>query len=43
MVLDEQDDSNPDIVPSDLFDEELDDDWFDINTVVDIYIDKDEY
>lgn len=43
MGLDDQDDSNPEVIPNDLFDEELDDDWFDISSVVDIYIDKEEY
>ena len=43
MAIDEQDDINPDIIPNDLFDDELDDDWFNITDVVDIYIDKDEY
>lgn len=43
MVIDEQDDVDPDVLPSDLFEDEIEDDWFDINTVVDIHIYKDEY
>jgi len=43
MVSDAQDEQNPDILPNDLFDEELDDEWFNIHEVVDIYIDKEEY
>lgn len=42
MVFEEQEDSNPDIIPNDLFEEEPDDDWFDITGVIDIYIDKED-
>lgn len=43
MGLEEQDDINPDILPNDLFNDEPDEDWFDISEIVDIHIDKDEY
>lgn len=43
MGLDEQDEYYPDVVPNDLFDDEPDDDWFDISDVVNIHINKDEY
>lgn len=43
MAFDEQDDIDPDILPNDLFEDEVDDDWFNINEVVDIYIDKEDY
>lgn len=43
MALEEQEDQNPDVLPNNLFDDEPDDDWFDINNEIDIYIDRNEY
>ncbi len=43
MVLEDQNEQDPDILPNDLFDDEVDDEWFNIHDVVDIYIDKDDY
>lgn len=43
MAFDERDDIDPDVLPNDLFEDEIDDDWFNINEVVDIYIDKEDY
>lgn len=43
MVLEDQDEHDPDILPNDLFDDELEDDWFNIHDVLDIYIDKEDY
>lgn len=43
MVLDEQDDINPDVIPQDLFEDDIEEDWFNVNDVLDIYLDKEDY